>query len=167
MRDIAEPAYPDEDGQPDTAVLTALLDYQAGKNSYQQVVAALQDSRLLVPVVAILGEVEYDEQGFARDKTSQMAAVLLTGRDGRTGLLAFTSMETMLAWNPQARPVPVPVRQAAAAALDDGATAVVIDVAGPHTFVLETEEIQSLAGGLSLRQVYYSENQKWAWTRPM
>ena len=47
-------------------------------------------TRLLVPVVAILGEVEHDEQGLAHDKTSDMAAVLMTGRDGRKALLAFT-----------------------------------------------------------------------------
>ncbi len=43
-----------------------------------------------MPVVALLGEVEHDEQGLAHDKTSDMAAVLMTGRDGRTALLAFT-----------------------------------------------------------------------------
>ena len=52
--------------------------------------AVLQRARLLVPVVAVLGEVEHDEQGLAHDKTSDMATVLMTGRDGRSALLAFT-----------------------------------------------------------------------------
>ena len=60
----------------------------------------LQDARLLVPVVALLGEVEHDEQGLAHDKTSDMAAVLMKGRDGRTALLAFTGTASLQAWNP-------------------------------------------------------------------
>ena len=45
-------------------------------------------------MVALLGEVEHDEQGLAHDKTSDMAAVLMQGRDGRTALLAFTATDT-------------------------------------------------------------------------
>ena len=55
----------------------------------------LQQARLLVPVVAVAGEVEVDEQGLAHDKSSDMATVLLTGRDGRTALLAFTGTESL------------------------------------------------------------------------
>ena len=58
--------------------------------AHHEVLALLQDARLLVPVVALLGEVDHDERGLAHDKTSDMAAVLMTGRDGRTALLAFT-----------------------------------------------------------------------------
>ena len=50
-------------------------------------------TRLLVPVVAVLGEVEVDDAGLAHDKTSDMATVLLTGQDGRQALLAFTSLD--------------------------------------------------------------------------
>ena len=94
---------------------------------------ALQDARLLVPVVAMLGEVEYDDRGLAHDKTSDMAAVLMQGADGRLALLAFTSTAALAAWNPEARPVPVAAKLAAQSAVQEEAAAMVIDVAGPTT----------------------------------
>ncbi len=69
----------------------------------------------------MLGEVEVDEHGLAHDKSSDMAAVLLTGRDGRRALLAFTGLEPLARWRPDARPVPVTARDAARAALADDA----------------------------------------------
>ena len=63
--------------------------------TYGDALLALQDARLLVPVVAVLGEVEVDERGLAHDKTSDMAAVLMTGADGRRALLAFTGSDSL------------------------------------------------------------------------
>ena len=107
--------------------------------------ARLPQTRLLVPVVAILGEVEHDEQGLAHDKTSDMAAVLMTGRDGRKALLAFTGSAALQAWDPSARPVPVTARHAAQSALQDEASALLIDVAGPVLFVVEGADLRALA----------------------
>ena len=111
-------------------------------------------SRLLVPVVAVLGEVEVDDQaGLPHDKTSDMATVLLQGADGRMALLAFSGTPALQAWDPQARPVPVTARTAAQAALQDGASAIVVDVAGPATFVVEGEDLEGLARGWTLARV--------------
>ena len=107
----------------------------------------------------MLGEVEYDEQGLAHDKTSDMAAVLMTGRDGRTALLAFTGSASLTRWDPQARPVPVRVRQAAQAALQDGAAALLLDVAGPVMFVVDDDDLDLLAQGHRLVRV----GERWAW----
>ncbi len=167
VRTLAEPAYPDDDGTADPAVTAALAAYSSREGTFQEALAAVQSSRALVPVVAVLGEVEYDEQGLARDKTSDMAAVLLTGRDGRTALLGFTSTETMRAWNPQARPVSVPCRQAAQAALQDEAAALLLDVAGPVPFAVEGEDLRALAEGLELRRVEVDGERGWGWTRSM
>lgn len=163
-RSLAEPAFPDDDGSASAAVTAALTAYDADpERGHPAAVAALQDARLLVPVVAVLGEVEVDEHGRAHDKSSDMAAVLLTGRDGRTALLAFTSTATMRAWNPEARPVAVGARQAALAALDDGADALLVDVAGPVLLAVEGPDLRDLAAGLVLRPVADG----WGWTRPM
>ena len=115
-----------------------------------------------MPVVALLGEVEHDEAGLAHDKTSDMAAVLLQGADGRLALLAFTGTASLAAWNPEARPVPVPARVAAQSALQDGAAALVVDVAGPTTLVVEGEDLQGLAAGWRLARV----GEQTAWIRP-
>jgi hypothetical protein len=111
--------------------------------------------------VAVLGEVEYDEQGLAHDKTSDMATVLMRGKDGRLALLAFTGKEPLQRWNPEARPVPVAARQAAQAALQDDAAALVVDVAGPVLLVIEGEDLRSLAEGYRLVET----GSGWAWAR--
>jgi hypothetical protein len=150
---LQAPAFPDDDGTTQEAVAAALASYAADRSAYPQVLGALSESRLLVPVVAVLGEVEYDAQGLAHDKTSDMATVLLTGADGRQALLAFSSMETMAAWRADARPVPVHARDAARAALQEDAAAVVVDIAGPVTVAIEGEDLHALAKGWRLSRV--------------
>jgi hypothetical protein len=86
----------------------------------------------------------------------------MTGRDGRTALLAFTGNAGLDRWNPEARPVPVPMRQAAQAALQDEASALLVDVAGPVMFVVEGEELAALAAGDRLVRVETG----WGWARP-
>jgi hypothetical protein len=120
----------------------------------------LQDTRVLVPVMAVLGEVEHDEEGLAHDKTSDMAAVLMQGRDGRTALLAFSGTAGLQAWNPEARPVPVSVRDAATSALQDGAEALLLDVAGPVVLVVEGADLRSLGEGHRLVQL---DDGRWGW----
>ena len=106
----------------------------------------MQTGRLLVPVVAVLDEAGATVRRDPHDKSSHMATVTTTGRDGRRGLLAFTGVESMQRWNPHARPVPAPTRVAAAAALAEGAGAVVVDLAGPVVFAIEAADLRALAG---------------------
>ncbi|WP_372728178.1 SseB family protein [Nocardioides sp.] len=161
-RHIPDPGFAGDTGAVAPEVSAALAAYDAGRADHADTLAVLQDARLLVPVVAVLGEVEYDEAGLAHDKSSDMAAVLLTGADGRLALLAFTGTETLQRWNPEARPVPVATRLAAQAAVQDQAAALVIDVAGPVRFVIEGEDLQGLAAGWSLARV----GERAAWIRP-
>ena len=151
MRAIPDPGFPDDDGAPDPRAVQALTTYAGEPETrHAETLAVLQQTRLLVPVVAVLGEVAHDDRGLAHEKTSDMAAVLMRGRDGRTALLAFTSTEAMHRWDPQARPVPVPAAAAAAAAVQDGAAALLVDVAGPVLFVIEEDDLRSLAEGYTL-----------------
>ncbi len=139
--------YVGDDGSADPALAAVLSGHDTGRASYPEVLGVLAGARLLVPVVALLGEVETGEDGLARDKSSDMAAVLLTGADGRLALLAFTDLTALAAWNPEARPVPVAAHLAAATAVQEGADALVVDVAGPHRFVLAGEDLQRVAAG--------------------
>lgn len=162
MRSIPDPGFAGDDGAVAPAVAAAMTAYAAEPDRlYHRTLAVLQDSRLLVPVVAVLGDVEYDEQGLAHDKTSDMAAVLMRGRDGRMALLAFTGTEPLRRWNPEARPVSVTARQAAEAALQDQAEALLVDVAGPALFVVEGEDLRSLAEGYRLVET----GDRWAWAK--
>lgn len=160
-RVIPDPGFADDDGAADPAVAAALAAYASGSAGKSATLAALQTSRVLVPVMAVLGEVEYDENGLAHDKTSDMATVLITGRDGRTALLAFTSMDTLTAWNPEARPVAVEIAKAALSAIQDEAAALLVDIAGPVPFPVEDGDLHALAEGLNLVQV----DDGWGWAK--
>lgn len=148
-RQLMGPGFPGDDGGSDPTVSAALASYSSNPANAPQALAALAGARLLVPVVAVLGEL--DEHG--GDKSSDMATVLLTGADGRQALLAFTSTATLAAWNPDGRPVPVVARDAARAAIQDGAAAIVVDVAGPVPFVIEGAALENIARGWTLASV--------------
>lgn len=145
--------YPDDTGEASPLLERALAAYADAVDRYPDVLAALGGARLLVPVVAVLGEVETGPDGLARDKTSDMATVLLTGADGRRALLAFSCTEALAAWNPDGRPVPVPTRTAALSAVQEGADALLLDVAGPVTVVVEGADLRALAAGHRLARV--------------
>jgi hypothetical protein len=134
-RSLASPQFPGDDGQVDPALVDALGDDIA-------VLHALPEARVFVPIVPLLGDVPAEG-----DKNADMAAVLMTGADGRQALLAFSSVATMTAWDPQARPVPVLGKDAALAALDEGASAVLLDLAAPSFSVIEQDDVQHLAAG--------------------
>ncbi len=132
-------------GAADPDVTAALAAYDRGTGRSADVVAALAAGRLLVAVVAVLDDAG-GSGGIRTDKASHIATVTTTGRDGRRGLLAFTGVESMQRWDPQARPVPVPTSLAAEAALAEGADAEVLDIAGPVVFAIEAADLRALAG---------------------
>jgi len=164
-RHIPDPGFSGDDGGVAAPLAAALANYSASyaadPSTFHAALGLLQHERVLVPVVALLGEVEYDEDGLAHDKTSDMASVLLTASDGRKGLLAFTCMESLHAWNPDARPVPVPLKTAALSAIQDEADALIVDVAGPVPFVVDGDTLRYLAEGLTLIR----HDGGWAWAQ--
>lgn len=162
MRQIPDPGFAGDDGSADPAVTSVLADWSAGNATRADVIGTLQRSRLLVPVVAVLGEVEHDAAGLAHDKSSDMATVLLQGADGRMALLAFTGSTTLQAWDREARPVPTATPLAAQAALQDGAEALIVDLTGPVRFVVEGDDLRGLAQGWTLARV----GDEVAWVRP-
>lgn len=161
---IPDPGFAGDTGAADEALQSALAAYARGDRSHGEVLLVLQDVRLLVPVVAVLGEVEHDEQGLAHDKSSDMAVVLVRGADGRVALLAFTSTDTLSRWSADARPVPVGAALAAQAAVQDEAAAIVVDIAGPSTLVIEGEDLTALAAGWRLTRL--GDRTAWIGTGP-
>jgi len=153
-RSLPDPGFAGDDGSADEDLVAALAAYDQDRAAGRTgALAVLQHCRLLVPVVAVLGEVEHDARGLARDKTSDMATVLMRNRDGRSGLLAFTGVAALHRWRPDARPVPVRAADAARAAVQQGADALVVDVAGPVVFAVEDASLRALADGFVLREV--------------
>ncbi|MQY02348.1 SseB family protein [Actinomadura macrotermitis] len=145
---IPQPQFPADEGGADPRLTEALAAYAAGRAGEHAVLRELPGARLLVPVVAVLTEEEQVAPGeLRREKSSDMAVPTLTGADGRRGLLGFTSAAAMAAWRPDARPVAVHAAQACRAALDEGADALVVDVAGPVPFAVDGLRLHLLAEG--------------------
>lgn len=144
-RSLASPQFPGDDGSASPTVRRLL----SSGTDVIAVARALREVRLLAGVVAVLDEL--DESG--GDKDSHMAVVSMMNERGEKGLLAFTGVDSMAAWDPQARPVPSLGRDIARSAIDDGATAVVLDVAGPHSMALSGAALTALADLLDLARV--------------
>jgi SseB protein N-terminal domain len=115
--------------------------------AYLRAVAALCGERLLVPVVATAARLGKTVAGLTSDKEAEMSVVTLRVQDGRHALLAFTGLDALQEWQPDARPVPVTLDRAAHTARTEGLTAVLIDVERPHALVIEGEILGELAAG--------------------
>jgi hypothetical protein len=154
---------PADRGDADPRAAAALRAFASGQGSEHAALAALASARLLIPVVAVLAEpAAPDDQALhdgradapgprpgaapRREKVSEMMLPTLIGHDGRPAVLAFTGLPALLAWRPDARPVPVPAGQVWRAAAGT-ADAVVIDVAGPVPLAVDGARLAALAAG--------------------
>jgi hypothetical protein len=148
-----------DEGAADPMVAAALAAYAAGAGSEHAALTALAASRLLVPVVAVLAEESDESDGAHRapagagtapggEKVSEMALPMLVGHDGRAAVLAFTGLDSLARWRPDARPVPVPAPRVWQAGIQE-AGAVVIDIAGPVPLAVEGARLAALAAGRS------------------
>lgn len=145
-------------GAADPAVTAALHAYATCAAGEHEALAALAGARLVVPVVAMLAEppharpadpsggVSPRNGGAGTEKETEMALPTLVGNDGRTAVIAFTGTGAVARWNPEARPVPFPASRVWEYAAAE-AEAVVIDVAGPVSLVVEGARLRALAAG--------------------
>lgn len=135
--------FREDRGAADPRVTEALAAYQCGQGSEQSALGALAAARLLVPVIAVLAGGAVPGQG---DKDSEMVLPKLIGRDGRPAVLAFTGLDALARWRPDARPVPAEADRVWRAAVAEDC-AVVIDVAGPVPLAVEGARLAALAAG--------------------
>ena len=140
-----DPAFAADDGTADQALAQVLASYDAGESTDDDVLAALAANRLIVPVTALPAETVTDADGLVHDKTVEMALPVMIGTDGRRALPAFTSLEALSAWNPAARPVPVPAHRAEQGAVQENCAFLVVDPSGPVTFVADRTQLEFLA----------------------
>jgi hypothetical protein len=147
--------FRDDNGAADPRVTEALAAYYAGQGSEQDALTALAAARLLVPVVAVPADdpAVKGDKAAEGDKNSQMVLPTLIGRDGRPAVLAFTGLDTLARWRPNARPVPAESDRVWRAAVADGC-AVVIDVAGPVPVAVEGTRLDALAAGRPVPAAY-------------
>ena len=144
---IPTPRFADDDGAADPALAAALTAFAEGDGTREEVCAALIESRLLVPVVSVLDEVDVGSDGLSRDKSSHMATVSIVASDGRRALLAFSSTEALQAWDAAARPVPALAAAVAESALEQESDVLLLDVAGPVRFAVTGGQMRAIAEG--------------------
>ncbi len=150
-------AWAGDRGDPDPEVRAALAAADQGDTDhYLTAVAALCGARLLLPIVA-----SGDEAGDGPDpdRHAAMAAVLISSPTGSTGVLAFTGLDALQAFDRTARPVLCTLDEVAATAIETGSTAVVVDLHGPATVVIE----QPLLGQLATGHRLVRTQDGWGW----
>jgi hypothetical protein len=181
-------AWAGDRGDPDPE-LRALLAAAGDHEGYLKAVAAACSARFLLPVVAQGDEPgvdprepgepsprtggtvpDPDEPGEPSPRTgrtvpepdrhAELSAVMLQAPDGRTALPAFSGLDALLAWRPDARPVPCRLDELAVSALQQGAVALLVDIAGPAPLVVEGDLLAELARGHRLVQL---PDGGWGW----
>lgn len=163
-RALADTPFPGDDGQADAVVRARLAATASGElPDYLRAVAELCTVRLLVPVVATTTVEGVTSAGLSSDKEAEMAVVLLQAGDGSRAMVAFTGIDSLTIWNTEARPVPVTLDLAAASAQQEGATALLIDVNGPHPLAIDGEVLQQLAAG---HRLVDTGNDEFGWAVP-
>jgi hypothetical protein len=142
-------ANPDagDDGSAPPRLIEAMTRFRAGELGVADVVAALHEVRLLVPLLAVRGDEGVGAFGQTVDKTQELSLVTAAGPDGRPVLPAFSSADTMREWNPSARPIPIAVPRIALAAASEATPLIVVDPGAPTMFVVRRPALRALATG--------------------
>ncbi len=146
-RTFALQPFTGDEGGAEPALAAALAGYAEGRAVPADVVTVLARSRVLVPVVAVLGEPQLTDAGLDADTSADMALVTLAGPAGGRALPVFTSTASLAAWDAAARPVPVESARAALSAVAEGCDRLLVDLAGPHRFVVSRPAVWALAQG--------------------
>lgn len=148
QRSLADTPFSGDDGRADPVLRARLAAAADGEpEDYLRAVTELCTARLLVPVVATATVEGKTQAGLTSDKEADMAVVLLQTADGRRAMVAFTGMDSLTAWNAEARPVPVTLDVAAGSARQENAEALLIDLGGPHPLALDGAVLTELAEG--------------------
>lgn len=137
--------FGEDDGAAPPDLLRALLAFRAGDAGAEAVVDALRDARLLVPLMAELGDSGTTDDGLLVDKSQELSLVTVAGPDGRTVQPVFSSVEAMRRWNALARPVPVEGVRVALAAASEGTELVVLDPTSETEFVVRRPALWAIA----------------------
>ncbi|NDH65481.1 MAG: SseB family protein, partial [Microbacteriaceae bacterium] len=106
-------SFAGDDGSADPALIAAIESLRSGSGNVAAVVDAFRSARLLVPLLAKLGESEVGVHGQVVDKSADLSIVTVETPDQQNGLPVFSSVESMKTWNTDARPVPVDAVKAA------------------------------------------------------
>lgn len=136
-------------GSADPRLAAALRAYAetGSPGARAEALAAVVGARIFAAVTAT-STAEHVEAGtgLRAESTAEMALLTLVGSAGGRAVPLFLDAGAAVAFRPGARPVPLPGAEACAAALDDGAVAVLVDPPGA-ALVVTGSDLRELAGG--------------------
>ena len=140
--------YSGDNGEADPILIDTLSKFRSGQVGAAEVLSAIAKARLLIPLIANLGESEEGAHGHQVDKSADLSIVTVLTPDNQRGLPVFSSVAAMNNWNPEARPVPNDGRKVALAAASEGNTRLVLDPMSPTEFVVRRPGIAAIAQDL-------------------
>lgn len=138
-----------DDGSAPASLIAVLEKFRNLEALAEDVIDAIRESRLLIPLLANLGESEKGAHGHQVDKSAELSIVTVGTPDDQNGLPVFSSVAAMQKWNPQARPVPADSRRVALAAAAEQNTRVILDPENETEFAIRRPAIAAIAQGLT------------------
>jgi len=146
LKEIPESIFADDDGSADARLAQALIKYSRGKAPLTDVVDALAYARVLIPVFATGQGRHVGKHGLEQDTVASTGVVAVEMPDGRAALPAFTDVEAMRLWNPDARPIPAEGPRAALAAVNEEWSTIVLNP-GMETVLIPRPAVWALGKG--------------------
>ena len=146
LKEIPESIFSDDDGSADARLAQALIRFSRGKAPLTDVVDALAYARVLIPVFAQGGARHIGKHGLEQDSVASTGVVAVQMPDGRAALPAFTDVEAMRLWNPDARPIPAEGPRAALAAVNEEWSTIVLNP-GMETVLIPRPAVWALGKG--------------------
>ena len=147
-RSFDQNSFADDDGKAPPELIQAISKFRAGEVGAEVVVDKIRVSRLLVPLLANLGDSEVGAHGQKVDKSAELSIVTVKSPDDQDSLVVFSSVEAMSRWNKTARPVPTDAIRIALAAASQMSTRIVLDPGSESEFVVRRPAIAKIAQSL-------------------
>ena len=173
-KSVPTPEFAGDDGSCSVQVRELLGAVRLGTASQYEIPRALREERAFVVVTAVLDSAETVTDGSGNEHTvekdSHMASISVTVEGGRRALVAFTGIDAVTEWTSalagredlmdaegntflarDLRPMPVPARNAAAAALAEGSDFLLLDPGSAWAIALPIPGTVALAEGRDWR----------------
>lgn len=138
-RTFKETPYKNDSGQIFPELEKSLQNLQQNKGKEADVIAALANTRVLIPLLTDLGE----DKNF--NKKSELSLVTVAAADGRNAIPIFSDIKNVPFWSKKARPIPIEITKVALAAVKENTDLLVLDPATPHAFVVRRPAVWALA----------------------
>ncbi len=134
-----------DDGTAPAELMRAISNFRSGQGSAVEIIDAFRGARLLIPLMANLGEGGEGVDGLQADKSSELSIVTVEGPDGYNVLPVFSSVAAMGRWHFDARPVPSDATRVALAAASENTPRVVLDPGSETEFAIRRPALEAIA----------------------